>query len=230
MILSDVNTTKFLVNPKDKRFVNKLKKISPVFNYKLNKVNHKKSLVYIALMYDLNSELQSIKDIQQRSIEAAKLAGFNTNKDGRFTEDVVYILLGRNEKFNRAIMEYVSRINNPVWKHRVVTEYHYNKLALASMMPDNSFDSSAFKMLDDLRKKQEELEAILFNGPTLPDIKKSFYESIAESIDRLRMEQVSEEVVENGLIEWTPYPNYDQYQKLEFVGDEIPEDEDENEV
>lgn len=222
MELSRISTKRFLVDPKKKNFIEALIKISPVFDINIPRVSKKKSLVYMTLMYDVNSELQNIKEVKRRSYTAAETAGFVTDKDGRFSEEVLSMLIGRCAIFNKAMIEYVSRTSNPLWKHRVVTEFQYNRLADESVDPQKGFDKDTFKLLDDLRKKIGELDEQIFNGQTLPDIKKSFYDGLAKSVDSLRMEAVNETYAENGLVEWTPYPNY-THRKVKFVADEIPE-------
>ena len=58
MQLKDIDTRKFLINPKQKGFESMMLALSPVFHFKIDKVSRKKALTYLTLMYDKNSEIR----------------------------------------------------------------------------------------------------------------------------------------------------------------------------
>jgi len=63
--------------------------------------------------YDPNSPLViRIQDIKQRKIEAFKLFNTKTYKDGRFSSDVDDIILGKNAKFNRMVLQYLKAVDS----------------------------------------------------------------------------------------------------------------------
>jgi len=67
----------------------------------------------VVLCYDPNSPLVvRIQDIKQRKIEAFQLLNTKTYKDGRFSEDVDGIIVGKNEKYNRMVLQYLKTIDN----------------------------------------------------------------------------------------------------------------------
>lgn len=67
----------------------------------------------IVICYDPNSPLVTrIQDIKQRKIEAFKLLNVKTYKDGRFSSDVDDIILGKNVKFNRMVLQYLKCVDN----------------------------------------------------------------------------------------------------------------------
>jgi len=85
----------------------------------------------ICLCYDPNSPLVTrIQDIKQRKIEAFKLLNVKTYKDGRFSEDVDSIILGKNAKFNRMVLRFLKAIDSMAYTS--VTYYlesYYDLLA-----------------------------------------------------------------------------------------------------
>jgi hypothetical protein len=67
----------------------------------------------LVLCYDPNSPLVlRIQDTKQRKIEAFKLLNVKTYKDGRFSEDVDKVILGKNGKFNRMVLQFLKAIDN----------------------------------------------------------------------------------------------------------------------
>ena len=67
----------------------------------------------LVLCYDPNSPLVlRIQDTKQRKIEAFKLLNVKTYKDGRFSEDVDKVILGKNAKFNRMVLQFLKAIDS----------------------------------------------------------------------------------------------------------------------
>jgi hypothetical protein len=67
----------------------------------------------ICLCYDPNSPLVvRIQDVKQRKIEAFKLLNVKTYKDNRFSEDVDNLILGKNGKFNRMVLQFLKAIDS----------------------------------------------------------------------------------------------------------------------
>jgi hypothetical protein len=71
-------------------------------------------LVRVLLVtYDPNSPLVvRIQDVKQRKIEAFKLFNTKTYKDGRFSSDVDDVILGKNPKFNRMVLQFLKAIDS----------------------------------------------------------------------------------------------------------------------
>jgi hypothetical protein len=67
----------------------------------------------ITTTYDPNSPLVlRISDIKQRRIEAFKIFDTKTYTNGRFSEDVEDIILGKNPKVNRMILQFLKALDN----------------------------------------------------------------------------------------------------------------------
>lgn len=85
----------------------------------------------IVVCYDPNSPLVTrIQDIKQRKIEAFKLLNVKTYKDGRFSSDVDDIILGKNVKFNRMVLQYLKSVDSMSYTSMsYFTESYYDLLA-----------------------------------------------------------------------------------------------------
>lgn len=85
----------------------------------------------ICLCYDPNSPLVTrIQDIKQRKIEAFKLLNVKTYKEGRFSEDVDNIILGKNAKFNRMVLRFLKAIDSMSYTSMsYFTESYYDLLS-----------------------------------------------------------------------------------------------------
>jgi len=69
----------------------------------------------IVLCYDPNSPLVTrIQDIKARKVEAFQLLNVKTYKERKnmFSEDVDNIILGKNEKFNRMVLQFLKCVDN----------------------------------------------------------------------------------------------------------------------
>lgn len=85
----------------------------------------------IVLCYDPNSPLViRIQDIKQRKVEAFQLLNTKTYKDGRFSEDVDGIIIGKNEKYNRMVLQYLKAVDSMSYTSMsYFTESYYDLLA-----------------------------------------------------------------------------------------------------
>lgn len=89
-------------------------------------------LVRVLLVtYDPNSPLVvRIQDVKQRKIEAFKLFNTKTYKDGRFSSDVDDIILGKNPKFNRMVLQFLKAIDSMSYTSMsYFTESYYDLLS-----------------------------------------------------------------------------------------------------
>lgn len=85
----------------------------------------------IVVCYDPNSPLVTrIQDIKQRKIEAFKFLNVKTYKDNRFSGDVDEIILGKNVKFNRMVLQYLKSVDSMAYTSMsYFTESYYDLLA-----------------------------------------------------------------------------------------------------
>lgn len=85
----------------------------------------------ICVSYDPNSPLVlRIADIKQRRIEAFKIFETKTYTNGRFSEDVEDIILGKNQKVNRMILQFLKCLDSMGYTAMTYyTESYYTLLA-----------------------------------------------------------------------------------------------------
>lgn len=85
----------------------------------------------ICLCYDPNSPLvYRFPDIKHRKIEAFTMLQTKVYKEGRFSEDVDNIIIGKNPKFNRLVLQFLKAIDSLAYTGMVYyTESYYELLA-----------------------------------------------------------------------------------------------------
>lgn len=223
MTLDQIDTSKFLVDPKSKDFVKSMHELSDVFDFKLYKANQKKFLVYLTLVYDKESYFRKdVKNFIQRKYEAAVCADLRLNEDGHFAREVEDVIVGQNSEFNRAIVQYVSMQFNLEYAKIVVYEFNLYKKIQESF---SKFDDKGLmkNLIDDLSNDISELEKKVFGGEEVTNVRKALYEGTNKSRLNLRPEEMLEEYAINKLRHLSPWGNYDLDQiQVNFVGDEIP--------
>lgn len=221
MELKHINTKSFLFDPKSEDFEERMLSRSSIFDLKKHR---KKYLTYIALMYDIQSELRrNNKDYNNRKFEAGKIAGFEL-ENGRFNKDVEDTLLGEDDNFNKAVIQMVYYSFNNDYKLLFILEEQYNKAMSEYSSKIVDFDEKSRKLLTTMKEQIEEIENKIFGGTETINLRKALYSGIDATRSRLpRVENVLIEFEENGLIDYSPYPGYFP-EKLKFVGDTLPID------
>ncbi|MBN1683739.1 hypothetical protein JW865_09340 [Candidatus Bathyarchaeota archaeon] len=218
MELRHITTSKFIFNPKKPEFEQQMIDRSNVFDLKWRR---KDWLTYITIVYDLNSELRrNTREYIQRKVDGAKIAGFEM-KNGSFDKRVENILLGENEEFNRAVVEYVYYNFNNDYKLLYILEESYNKAIRDQGSKLQVLGDKDRKNLTETKIQIEGLEQVLFGGVETINMKKALYEGTEAARTRLRREDEMKMFEENGLDPWNPFPGY-KVEKLECVGDKIP--------
>jgi hypothetical protein len=224
MTLDQVDTSRFLVDPKKKNFIDEMVKLSNIFDFSVRGIGHKKLLIYITLMYDMWSYFRrDVKSFPQRKYEAAVCAGFALKEDGTFDDKIERVLVGSDDDFNKAVVQYVSLHYNLEYAKLVIYEYNYYKLIHKSF---SQFDDrgNMRKLIDDLSNDINALEVKIFGGEETMSARKALYEGTSRSRLNLRPEQMVEEFAINKLRHLSPWGNYDLSRAAEvnFVGDSLP--------
>jgi hypothetical protein len=213
MELKQLNFSKTLFNPLIKGFDDEMIKRSKVFD-----MGDPRILTYIILVYDLQSEYRrNIKEYLRRKTEAGMSAGFKM-KDGIFDRKIEDMMVGESEQFNKAVIEYVSWMHERNYKHLVVLEFNYHKLAIESM---KTWDKKRMDLMTEMKDEMEKIELVLFGGEEVQNMRLALYAGTERTKLRIRKEDELEEFELNGLRDWSPYGDYIP-QKLKFVGDYIP--------
>jgi hypothetical protein len=213
MNLDKITVKGLLFNPKEKDFDKSMIKRSEVFNFKDERIN-----AYIILAYDLQSEFRrNISEYLRRKTEVGDIVGFK-RINGYFEKKIEDMLVGQNEQFNKAVVQYVSWMFDREYKHLVVLEFNYVKLALRSF---TEWDTKINELMTDMKKEMEVIETKLFGGEEVTNMRKALYSGTERTRLRIRVEDVLDEFKINGLEDWSPYGDY-KPEPIKFVGDKIP--------
>lgn len=227
MNLKDINTSRFLADPNKDDFVDRMTEMSPVFNFNISRVNHKKALTYIALMYDKESYFRKdIKRYLERKYKSGIAAGFSVDDDGTFHEKAVEkMLLGGFDDFNKAVVQYAVLQYDLDYARLVVFELNLHKFLLKAMTKmDEKGDLK--KQMDALTKDINDIEKRIFGGDETINMRKALYEGTSQTRLRLRPEDALDEFKVTGLADWSPYGKGYKPEGIKFVGDTIPETDD----
>ena len=221
MNLENINTSKCIVDPKDKDFENKMTEKSDIFRLPKDR---KRLLAYLVLVYDIKSEIRrNHPELTQRKIIAAEAIGFERNKEtGHYDPYIEDCLLGKNDDFNRAICEYLYFNFNNDYKllELLIDKYDYaieDQRRKMQVLKD-----SERKNLQNMKADIEELEHKVFGGEETINLKRMLYEGVDNMKDPLpRKENEMDEFERDGLMSRSPFKNYIPA-PLKFVGDKVP--------
>jgi len=180
MNLESIDTSRFLVDPKQRDFVDKMKSLSPVFDFSIKNSSQTKVLTYITLAYDKNSYfVREIKSFMRRKFEVAVASGFKLDTNKKLSQFVEELITGKHKAFNRAVTRYVILQNDIEYSRLMLYDYAFYKIFYASF---DTFDSQGKtkKLLDDLASDIELLQKKLFNGDEVKSIVSALYEDISD--------------------------------------------------
>lgn len=184
------------------------------------------SIKYIFLMYHFKSPIHEIVNVDWygKKFEAAEAAGFPIDKKNRFKNDVTEALLGKNDGFNDAIVDYVAWLNNTVWTELIYlqeTLMKYIKEALGGGVGDNK----SVKLVQDIYDRMGTLiKRLMLEEQDSDDLIRRIYHRVEESRLAIKPEDYARKFLENDKLEAdTPYGiSYQTTPKITFVGKQIP--------
>lgn len=196
--LRDYDYTNFLIDPtlKDQELITRMG-IFPEFDVTLTAdLNKAKVIRYIALMYDMASEMGLVfPDLFKRKLGLAEMVNFKKTKQAgsnRFHPDVSEMLIGQNDKVNSMIIRYVRLFPDPDY----VTYVSYQSMLLQQI--SLSMTATDAKIVKEIRQNVSGLNkdiAVLaeriFRGDTSRDLIKKLYSSMEEEKIGLRPEDVA---------------------------------------
>jgi len=165
----------------------------PEFRKKINKLDNNKIIKYIILMYDENTPLKKVEDVNKRKLIAGKMALFPETDEGMFTEPYVSAIEGKNNIFNLKMMRYLRFHKNHKYSFLVTLENsYYNNLSQAMGGNNKAYDA-AKKQKDDLKEAVDDL----FNNDESEDIRNTLYDHIQMDELNLSPEEVSDYLEKN---------------------------------
>lgn len=182
-------------------------------------IDKQKVISYIILVYDLKTQLRKeYPFFNQRKVVAAELAGFPKKKDGKFTVEYENVLIGKNERVNKAISKYIRLFYNPKY---LMLVYYWSILSLEFENINNKKESSDFKNtianIEKLEAKIVECEEFLYGGQEQRDAVQALYEEVEKEKLAIRPEDIAMSDNVDELIGEGPYGGY-KPSPLKFKG------------
>lgn len=217
--LDDIDTSKYLIDPKSKNFVSKMKSYGKEFDEIIEGIEEKKLFTYICLMYDYESELRKMfPELPDRKRNAALIAGFEM-VNGVFDDKVFDLLTGQSKKFNAMIVKYSSLSNSLDHVAYVTLEvllYHHVSQALDD--PKVKTHETVIK----IRQEMDTLRQSLLGGNEVQEMKKALYEGAAATRLKITVEDKREIMKEKGIGDWSPYGEDYDVELPRYYNDELP--------
>lgn len=222
MELSEFNTKGFFADPKSPTFVEDLEKASDIFKVEIKGVNHRKLLVYIALMYDLASEARrNISQLNQRKFVCAVASGFLL-KDNKFSEDVESAICGANDDAARMMTEYCMLSQGIDFTAYTAYSRIFTELVAQSYQKTTK---DTVGVLGIVRKEISGLEDKMFGGDEVQNMRRSLYLSSKSVALNLQMEDIIDRIAKgDDLSEFNPFPDGYLPNKLTYAGETAPEE------
>jgi len=155
--------------------------------------NKNKLFDFMILLWDINSELKRIHpDYFERKRQAAICAGLDVDSNGNFSPEIEEIILGGNNTFNVAVIQYLMMHAIPEYPALVATlELQAQELAESFKQTDKPKDretiSNNVKRTTDQRR---EYEKSIFGGEEVENVRRALYERIERDKIRLRPEDM----------------------------------------
>lgn len=102
---------------------------------------------YIILLYDHHSPLKQHANLIKRKLEAAQMAGFETNSEGYFEEVVDAAMKGLNPLVNKMIIRFCRMQGSSIYSALVTVNEAYNyKLQLTLSAPGDHKNKSEIEL------------------------------------------------------------------------------------
>ena len=135
---------------------------APEYWQDLHDVDIKKVLRYVAFVYDKSCPLKKvITDFKKLKLQAAVLAGFIKQEDGRFLSNVEAVITCSNKETNKIILRYCLQHKNATYIKYIMYQQLYFTQMESLLSGDrsaklNDFDSLADALIPILKKRQEQ--------------------------------------------------------------------------
>jgi hypothetical protein len=176
MELKNINTSKFLFDPKKQGFEKDMLSKDKIFDIKEDR---KKWLTYICLLYDPNSEIRrNVRDYIQRKHDCAFLSGFELNDQKIFDKEIEDRLISEDNKFNKVICKYAYYAFENDYK---LLELLINKYDLEIDKKMESLGNLSDKDRKNLKGMKDDIEILvvkIFGGEETVKFKRIFYDDI----------------------------------------------------
>lgn len=186
----------------------------PEFDYnnkELIPVGIDKIIRYIFMMYQEDSPLMSIEDINQRRVEAAKLVGFKMS-NGKFSRKVEEFLTGQLREANKIVIRFLRVSNSRAWSElRVFEDTYYSELKRLrdGDLRTGEKTETLHKTIKAIRKDIDALEYEILNQDKNQDMVSLLYEYMNVELMCPSPEDVVNAIKDGTLKELIPNYYYD---------------------
>jgi hypothetical protein len=222
MNLSNIDCKDLMFNPLDE---SALKELQTYDEFREDfGVDPKKALVYLIIVYDLNTPLRTRYPLlTTRKNAGADIAGFPRDLEGEFEEEYSKLVFGGNKNFSKAIAKFVRLFGSTEYITLVML---WTILANEWENTQNTKDSSKYKdtikNIQELNVQIKKYEQTLFGGDETIDVKRALYEAVEkESFRTTRPEDIALATNKEELNVLLDNPYGDDYtpDQLHFVSD-----------
>lgn len=197
----------------------------PEFKVELSyRTSRKAVLTYIVLIYDQASPLRrEVRNLPSRKGTAMMLAGFKTDKSGRFERHIETMLEGKNQQVNAMIVKYLVLQNSPKFVQLIAYEsmYYYEIAKIQNGAYGNS--KSVITVIDSLASSIDKLteEVVGGKGESEP-VLAAIYKEVTKDLN-VSPEAISTYIADSGDVpsDWNPYSiDNEEYKvdKIKYVG------------
>jgi len=205
-------------------FVTKITKGIPEFKkYKKGNDDADRRFKWVVYTYDRQSPLvKEIPELMVRKGEAAVLAGYTTDEDGRFEEDVEKFLMGQDEGVNGLIVSYISRFADP---HYLMLVASWNlQLDGTRKLLSGKQSKDTYQTLKQITADIEDLTRTVFSSHDMDEateLRKALYSRVENDRLKLNQENIIKYMDEHGDLPkgFSPYGEEYVVEKLKFIGD-----------
>jgi hypothetical protein len=178
MLLKDINTSKFVFDPKSKDFEEKV--LLEVDSADLSK-DRKKWFTYLSIVYDPASEIRrNHREYIQRKFIAAQIAGFELDESGRFSNKTEEKLLKQDRNFNKVVCNFCRVILNKDYELYELLIEKFNLEIRKRQDSGEPLDETGRKNLQAMKADIEELEIKIFGGEESVGLKDQLYNHLLE--------------------------------------------------
>ena len=218
MNIKDLDTSKFLYDPKKPSELKRLREESPEFaelpTLEGDRVRLDQDALnrYVVLMYDKESQLRrEYPKIRQRKAAAAQYAGFNLNKKREFRREVEQMLIGQIPEVNRMIVKYVLKYNDP---DQLALEMYYEMYQRqVALMLQGIADPSDYKKIHEVSEKLRtsiaELSEKTLGGQDEASIIKELYADLENLRESMMPEYIADKLAKGEELGYNPYGGYE---------------------
>jgi hypothetical protein len=205
-------------------FVTKITKgISDFRKFKKANEDHERIFKWVVYTYDRQSPLvKEVTELMKRKGEAAVLAGYKTDEDGRFEEEVEDLLLGKSPEVNNLIVAYISRFADP---HYIMLVASWNLLLDGTRkLLSGKQEKDTYQTIKNITKDIDDMTRTVFSSSDADEaleLRKALYSRVESDRLKLNQENIIKYIDEHGELPkgFSPYGEGYKVDKLKFIGD-----------